>query len=345
MRDIAARAGVSASAVSLALRNSPEVSEALRLRIKKLAGEMGYRPNPLLSAYQSQVRTLKPVSFKASIAWINDHVDESHWKQIHLNPLWKGARERAHILGYELEEIWLPVEKRTTGGNEAAPYEKILRARGIHAAILPMVTRLSLICQSWREFSVVCLGRDHNLQLLNQPRGASDVEHHVVTHDDYDNVRLAVDHLRQSGCKRIGLAISEYVHLESDGLLVAGYLDRTRHLPRSKQLPMLMDTDKTPNKDVDAWIKKYNPDAVIISNPSFRDAVERAGLRIPEDIRLAHLHLAEDVKDWTGIDRDWHRVGGAAVDVVTAHLTRNERGIPAFPKKMLIRGLWVEGET
>lgn len=45
IHDVAARAGVSKSLVSLALRGSPKVSETSRKAIEKAAAELGYRPN------------------------------------------------------------------------------------------------------------------------------------------------------------------------------------------------------------------------------------------------------------------------------------------------------------
>jgi DNA-binding LacI/PurR family transcriptional regulator len=45
-RDIAVRAGVTQMTVSLALRGSAEVSAATVARIRALAEEMGYAPNP-----------------------------------------------------------------------------------------------------------------------------------------------------------------------------------------------------------------------------------------------------------------------------------------------------------
>jgi len=46
LKDVAKKAGLSIATVSLALNGSSRISEATRARVEKLAGEMGYRPNP-----------------------------------------------------------------------------------------------------------------------------------------------------------------------------------------------------------------------------------------------------------------------------------------------------------
>ncbi len=50
MRDIAGKAGVSVMTVSRALNNHPGLAPLTRERILQLAGELGYRPNPMVSA-------------------------------------------------------------------------------------------------------------------------------------------------------------------------------------------------------------------------------------------------------------------------------------------------------
>ena len=50
MSEIAERAGCSQATVSKALRNAPDVSAAKRKAVQDIALEMGYRPNPLVSA-------------------------------------------------------------------------------------------------------------------------------------------------------------------------------------------------------------------------------------------------------------------------------------------------------
>ena len=54
MADVAARAGVAESTVSRALADNPLVAEATRLRIQKLAAELGYSINPVAQSLRSQ---------------------------------------------------------------------------------------------------------------------------------------------------------------------------------------------------------------------------------------------------------------------------------------------------
>ena len=46
LKDLAKALGVSIPTVSRALKDSPEISSELRTKVKKLAKEMNYRPNP-----------------------------------------------------------------------------------------------------------------------------------------------------------------------------------------------------------------------------------------------------------------------------------------------------------
>ena len=45
IRTIAQKAGVSTSTASRALNDNPRISEKTRARVKKIASELGYRPN------------------------------------------------------------------------------------------------------------------------------------------------------------------------------------------------------------------------------------------------------------------------------------------------------------
>lgn len=341
-RDIALRAGVSVASVSLGLRDDPRISVAVRERIRKVAEEMGYRPNPLLAAYQASVRAQKPTKFQAMLGWINDSLDENSWHRPFMKPLLDGAKARASELGYQLDEIWVPNIREEDPAGNFRRWERILSARGIHGVLLPYLYRQQHYVLPWANFSVVSLGKHHALVEESSIHIPEKFEHHRVASDYTYNIRLAIARLRESGCRRIGLAISRFLDSETDHTYSAQFLWFSSEWPSKERVPILFSDHEA---DIQAWAKKHRPDAVICGHSSFRKALAEAGLDVPNQTRLAHLNVAPDVPDWSGIDRRMPVLGSAAVDMVTAHLQRNERGVPPYAKEMIIEGVWVEGKT
>ena len=54
LKDLAGQLGVSIATVSRALRNSHEVGEEMTQKVKSLAKELNYRPNPLCTEPQKR---------------------------------------------------------------------------------------------------------------------------------------------------------------------------------------------------------------------------------------------------------------------------------------------------
>lgn len=341
-RDIAAKAGFSVAAVSLALRDDPRISAPVRKRIREVAEELGYRPNPLLAAYQASVRAQKPTKFQAVLGWINDWPDEEVWQRPYMKPLLDGARARASELGYQMNEIWVPNIREDDPAGNFKRWERILSARGIHGVVLPYMYRQHHCMLPWINFSVVSVGKHHSLIDESQIPIPENFEHHRVSPDYAFNMRLAVKRLRDAGCRRIGLAVGPFLDAETDHAYSASFSWLWLKWPVKERIPILFSDDI---KTVKAWAMKHRPDAVICSHSDIRIALDRARLKIPTDTRLVHLGVASDVEDWSGVDRRMPLLGSAAVDMVTAHLQRNERGEPPYAKEMVIEGVWVEGKT
>lgn len=57
---IAAEAGVSRAAVSMALRNHPRIPQPTRERIQSIANKLGWKPNPLLAEAMNAIRAGQP---------------------------------------------------------------------------------------------------------------------------------------------------------------------------------------------------------------------------------------------------------------------------------------------
>ena len=74
MADIAARLGVSRIAVSMALRDHHRISLELRKKVRRVAKEMGFVPDPFLSALAAHRQQRVTTKEHGVLAWIN------HWK-------------------------------------------------------------------------------------------------------------------------------------------------------------------------------------------------------------------------------------------------------------------------
>ena len=187
--------------VSRALRNQSSISEGTRTRIQRIASELEYKPNPLLSIYQSQVRSRRLPMYQATIGWINDNADRNHW---HIAPynkgLWDGACAQAELLGYRLDEIWLEEIDQQNPEKNIRRFSKVLSARGIHGCILPMTGHPAHAYAAWNDFSLAIIGLVHGTAAqTNSLIVLNEVDHYKASIDYFTNVRIACEQLRASG--------------------------------------------------------------------------------------------------------------------------------------------------
>jgi LacI family repressor for deo operon, udp, cdd, tsx, nupC, and nupG len=332
-RDVARRAEVHFTTVSLALRNSPSLPEATRLRIQNLAKEMGYRPDPMLSALQVYRKNAKSPRFEGTFAWFNNYKDPSQlYKSKFTKVYFESARERCEELGYRLEEF-------NVANTSRARLSGIFRARNIQGLLLPPQpynrTHLNF---DWENYSAVTFGYS-----LSRPRL------HAVANAQYSASRLAVRVLRKYGHRRIGFVTTHNIDERTDQNFSSGFLVEQRRFHPSEQIPMLVLTDSddhpTQRRMLSQWYNEYQP--TVISTLYVTIPLYMETLKIPySKCGLALLGLFEsDRTKFAGIDQNERVIGRTAVDFLVGMIHRNERGIPETPLRILVDGRWVDGST
>ena len=343
LRDVAALAGVSLAAASLALRSSGKISAATRERVGRAAQELGYVPNPLAAAFQSQIRQGRGRKYQATLAWINDYPEPDFWAG---KPLFESARARCAQLGYVLDEVHIdPSAHMDEPAVLAGQFQRILRARGIHGAILPGLYRPGLAAEKWDGFAVVLLGHFEGFLRMTKVARVREVIYHNVRSSVLLNTRIAVDRLERLGCKRIGFVQTVWGDEALGGEATAGFLEARRKWPLKQRLmPLFLKTNRDREPFLQ-WLKRHRPDAILCVNDEILEWTRQAGLKVPEDVRLAHLHTQSAAPGWSGIDERSDRIAEAGVDLLTAHLIRNETGIPPYPKTVGIPGEWHQNRT
>src|SRR5438445_8698568 len=115
-KDIASLAKVSQMTVSLALRDSPTISDITKQRVCEAARKLNYHPDPLVSALMQQRKRKVQKEARAKIAFLHDHSkDPSNWVSAeYATGCFNGAKEVAHHLGYIFEAV--QVDQRQISG-------------------------------------------------------------------------------------------------------------------------------------------------------------------------------------------------------------------------------------
>lgn len=333
LRLIAEATGVSRMTVSLALRNHPSIPESNRKRIQKVAREMGWKPNPIVSDLMSQLRLVTREANPVRIALVSNHVQGKSWRDYPTHmAYYKGAKERAEALGFELEEF--PLFK--DGMNERR-LSQILWTRGIEGLIVfpilgsPGTFKLSM---RWDRFVCSTIAFSLSTPILHR----SCVNHTSLA-------MRAVQEACRLGYRRPGLAMEAHQDHRSGHLFLAGYLAAcNRQIQPENRIPPLITNDWTEDT-FRRWFKDNKPDVVLSIDRPIIDWIERAGCRVPEQIGYISLDLNESMGPISGMLQNSEQVGAAALDMVVAGLRHHERGIPKHPRTVLIEGAWKSGST
>jgi DNA-binding LacI/PurR family transcriptional regulator len=334
MREVAARAGVSHVTVSRALRNDPRVKAATKARVLAAVEELGYRPNPLVNAYAAQIRKRSGEAQICNLGWVTA-TPERHpagyfaW----IRPYLEGAVARASALGFSLDT------DLEVSGLSLRAIERQLLARGIRGILLPHVHYFGASLAATEHWAAVSIG--------NRSGGAP---MHTVRPNAFENTRMAMETLIARGRKRIGFVENRYSAHQGRGLYEAAFLYERERLPKRRQLPVLTGLQVEPlTKECKArfyeWFEAHQPDAILTTFMQPRKWLREIKVGVPDNVTLAHLAISEENADWSGINVGARSLGSAAVDLLAAHIARNEYGIPSQPKHMSLTGTWQDGAT
>ena len=332
LQDIADRAGVSRSTVSLALRNDPRLRESTRQRIKTLAEEMGYQPNPMVSALMSFHRASRPPPALSVLAFLTSFPTPDQWKDWPIfRAYYEGARERARRHGYRLENFWLK-----DPGMTGARMSDVLYARNVSGLLIaPLPVDRGHLRMKWDRFASVCFGYTVVAPSLHK------VEAHL-----FRSMGLALHHARRLGYRRVGLALPSYDNVRVEQEWVGGFLAGRDIFARKDHVPLFVMPEArwTPERFA-RWFERSRPDVVFSIQTEVINWLAGMGLKVPEDVGFVNLNCPHAGGPDSGIYQNGESVGAAAVDMLVGLLQINELGLPALPRTHLVEGSWVNGKT
>ena len=337
---IADKAGVSKSTVTLALKNSPKVVEEKRLKIQKIARELGYKPNPLVTAQMAHIRQKKKQKLVTSIGFLSTWYDEDHHQRLRwpiIGRFCAGAKTRAEELGFVFELFEFDLNRISS-----SRIQQILESRNIDGLVLaPLQTSTEQINLDWAPFSLSTIGYYNAFDKI-----------HRVFYDNFHCMQLVMARLVEYGYKRIGFITNQETETRGGHFWGGAYLDfQFRLIPENQRVPLLsmtkLETDLETHdfEKIHDWYLKHRPDVMISFLDNTLHYFESRGYTAPEDFGYLALTWTKDMGDCSGYNQSLEDVGATAVDVVVDGLNRNERGMPQNNSTTLLDGQFIEGKT
>ncbi|MBO4316177.1 MAG: LacI family DNA-binding transcriptional regulator [Prevotella sp.] len=268
LKDLARQLGVSIATVSRALRGSHEVSEEMRIKVKELAKQQNYRPNPFAQSLRKEaprnigvvVPNLVTHYYAAVLDGIEDYARQNGYSVFSCNSHEDYNREEQAIdnfISMHVEGIIACLSQDTIDYSHF---------REIYDMGIPLVF-----------FARTCL---------------PELFSHVVA-NGAEAAHQATQHLIDNGCRRIAF-IGGPNHLDMVRRRKHGYLEalRENRIPIERELVACckIDFDIARNSTLKLLGSDNPPDAILAFNDIVTyaafDAIKSKDLAIPDDVAI-----------------------------------------------------------
>jgi LacI family transcriptional regulator len=266
IRDVAARAGVSANTVSRVLNGKQDVSDVTRARVQAMIDELGFRPNNLArSLLRRHSRTIGHV--------VTDCTNPNTAQQI------RAVQDVTSREGYSV--VLFDTNERTDR-----------QADSLHLLEEQVVDGVILTPASSHDDGVArFVARGNRLVLLNREVEGLDVDRVLI--DNRAGAYAAINHLLDLGHREIAYVTGRR-EISTVWERLAGYQDALREHGLTPDLRLICRVEIDPESAAEATRRLLDrscrPTAIFTYNDLMAVgalvAIREAGLRVPEDVSL-----------------------------------------------------------
>ncbi len=326
LKQIAERAGVHLSTVSMALRNHPRISQQMRTKLQKLAQEMGYVPDPSMSALCSYRNAIRPMAVRSGLAYLTDMDPERPFEV----EIFENARRRAAELGYNLIEYNL-----SRNYMSLERLHSIWWNQGLRGVLVGPFRGQTSLHGTWERWPVVAVGYS-----VEEPSFNRATAHH------FQNTLSHLEELHARAYRRVGLCLPVSLDERTGGQMHGAYLlDAEKN--GLKRVPPLFTQWPVDPAVMDEWVRRHKLEAVI-GHPDHYQALLAAGWEVPQQIGFSLLTILHDVpgcEGLAGFDAKPGQVSVNSIDFLVSLIHEQACGLLSPPRFYLVSGVFREGFT
>ena len=324
LKDLAQKLGVSIATVSRALHSSPEIGKEMQERVKALARELNYKPNPFAQSLRLEAPRVIGVVVPNLV---------THYYAAVLD----GIETEARKAGYSV----ISANSHELREDEARAIDNFnsLHVEGIIACLAQDTTDYS-------HFDEVAQA---GIPLVFFGRTCMTDQFSSVTANGDEAAQQATQHLIDTGSKRIAF-IGGPNHLDMVKRRKHGYLEalRENRIPIDRTLVACgrIDFEVAMQAALDLLRREDRPDAILAFNDIITfaafSAVKELGLRIPEDVALIgftdDVHASYVTPRLSAIEDQSELMGKTACQLLLQQIAGDTKVYKKIiPQKLVIR--------
>lgn len=342
-KDIALKAGLSQMTVSRALRNDPKVKQHTRDKVSRIADELGFVPDPMLTALVTYKRSTQLKVEQKRLALIRSSPGSNgrSFQDQHFNDLLlDGLMRSSELYGFEPRVIEFDTSKTSA---------RTLKSRLIRSKTSAVVWLTPEAGMAFAEppidispYYTVSVGFSFYETPINS-----------VINDWHRAVQLAVRQSIAAGCKRIGMFYSEMQNRRQWREITESYLI-SRELHPTVEFLDPLNTDalfdrKTGVAEAADWMQQNQPE-VVISGAGGRSMLEliraKTGFGFPADYGFACIDVIDNINP-NDSGAVWNRVrtGEIAINQIFSAIRNGQRGIPHTYQRIMVEPKWRDGDS
>ena len=327
IKDIAKALNVSASTVSRALNNNPDISADTIKLVQAYAKEYNYIPNYLaLSLRKSQSNIIGVI-----VPELANHFFSGVLSGIET----VAEHEDYHIVVCQSLEDYK---------KEARNVQTLINAR-----VCGVLISMSKTTTQYDHFQALI---GHDIPLVFFDRICTGIDAGKVVVDDYNGTFNAVEYMIQTGCRKIAFFCAP-LNLEISKNRKNGYLDAMRkyNLEVDEELIRIADTKTLGYEQALELLQSENrPDAFMAMNDytasGILSATKKLGLKVPEEVSIfgfSNSNISQDTDPMLStMDQHPQKVGEEAMNLILEKI-KNEN--QAGAKNKIIKTSMIIRET
>ncbi|MFD1096448.1 LacI family DNA-binding transcriptional regulator [Salegentibacter chungangensis] len=311
LKQIARELDVSVSTVSKALKDSTEIGEDTRQKIKAFAKLYNYKPNNIaLSLKNRKTKTIGII-----IPEIVHHF---------FTTVISGVEQVANEKGYNV----IVCLSNNSFDKEVLNLEML--ANGSTDGFILSLAKETMQKQDYHHLKEVI---NQGMPLVLFDRVIDDINCDKVIIDDGIGAKKAVQHLIDTGCKKIGI-ISTVDYVSVGKLRTEGYLNalEENNIKVDEDLILKIEDVEHSEKEIEEFLNHNKVDALFAVNEHFAVAAIKAlnehGMKVPKDVSVIGFTNGElsrrFIPSLTTVSQHGSKMGGEAARMLIERLESDE---------------------